>query len=337
MKKSLIFLLVCLLMLPLSGCGGKDDKGSNSNNGNVIVDNGSNTDTDKDTDKDTDQKDEDKDKEDKADKEVLKPSTDTESIIVDDEYALIRLEEVTLKGTEEVSLDVYMENKSKTQRLSFFTWTASINGVQIDLMFGDELEPGQNKKGTFEIPTSYLEMCQMEKYTDISVTFVVYDVENMDDEFLSKGTVHYYPYGKENAQKFVLADDPSYKVLMDKDDIKVTCIGFQDDPNYGFSGMLYVENDSARTITVSVDTSTIDSVAADIFAYLEVDPSNVGFVELYWTGEPPMEYDENGQPIESDVEVPNPASAKDIKIELSVYDTEDWEGPHIFRETVDVK
>ena len=46
-----------------------------------------------------------------------------------------------------------------------------------------------------------------------------------------KGTVHYYPYGKENAQKFVLADDPSYKVLMDKDDIKVTCIGFQDDPN----------------------------------------------------------------------------------------------------------
>lgn len=339
MKKTLIFLLVCLLMLPLTGCGGNKDSKPSNNGGTVIVDqsdNNENDETNNGTDSDVEDG-QDEGSEDKPETEVIKPSKDDETIICDNEYALIRLEEVEFEGLDEITVKFYMENKTKEQSLSFFTWTASVNGVQIDPAYAGELEAGESKTDTVSIPTSYLQMCGIEKYTDISVTFVVYDLESMGEEYVAKGTLHFYPYGEEAATKFVLADDPSYNVLMDQDDIKVSCVGMQEDPMIGYFGMLYIQNDSKRGITVSIDESTIDGVAASTFSYIEVEAGNTGFIEVYWTGEPAMEYDENGELIESDAEVPDPATAKDIKIELSVYDTEDWEGPHIFYETVDIK
>lgn len=339
MKKTLIFLLVCLLMLPLSGCGGKKDSNPTNNGGTVIVDqpdNNENNETNNDAGSD-EQDEQGETSKDEPKKEVIKPSKDDKTIICDNEYALIRLEEVEFEGLDEISVKVYMENKCKEQSLSFFTWTASVNGIQIDPAYAGELEAGKSKTDTVRIPTSYLQMCNIEKYTDISVTFVVYDLESMGEEYVAKGTLHFYPYGEEAAQKFVLADDPSYNVLMEQDDIKVSCVGMNEDSMIGYYGMLYIQNDSKRGITVSIDESTIDGVAASTFSYIEVEAGNTGFLEVYWTGEPAMEYDENGEPVESDTEVPDPATAKDIKIELSVYDTEDWEGPHIFYESVDIK
>lgn len=309
MKKGLLFLLVAMLMLPLTGCGGDSTVAPSKP----------------------------VDKQEQTKEQVFTPKNDEEAIVCDNEYASVRLEEVKVDKDNNIELSVYMENKTKDQSLSFFTWTAAVNGIQIDPMYGDELEPSTNKTAKVQIPTTYLEMCQIDTYNEISITFNVYDVENMDEEFVAKGTLNFYPYGKEKAEQFVLPMDDSYKVLMDEKDIKIVSLGLQDNEALGYCGMLYIQNDSDRSITASIDESSIDNVAADIFAYIEVDANNVGFVEVYWTGEAPMEYDENGQPIPSDIEVPDPATAKDIKIELSVYDTEDWEGPHIFYETVDLK
>lgn len=340
MKKSLIFLLACLLLLPLGGCSknnseNKDDpkveeQANNNDKDNVSNQSGDDKDSDVIDDKDQDSKD-------NKEVEVIKPSKENESIICDNEYALIRLEEMNIDEDNSVSLKVYMENKTKERNLSVITWTSAINGVQIDPMFGDKLEPGKNKTETINIPTSYLEMCQIEKFTDISATFKVYDNDSGDEEALAEGVLKFYPYGEDKAEKFKLTMDPSYKVLMEQDDIQIWCVGSETNDTIGYFSMLYVQNDSDRCITVCVDSSTIDDVPADIFAYLEIEAGNVGFVELYWSDQSTIQYDDQGNPIDSDQEPIDPAKAKDIKVELSVYDTEDWEGPHIFFETVDIK
>jgi hypothetical protein len=257
--------------------------------------------------------------------------------VCDNKHALIRLEEVRISDNNNISMDVYLENKSKTQTLSFFTWTAAINGIQIDPYYGEDIEPSKSKVATIDIPSSYLEMCQIDEITKISVTFVAYDAENVEEEFLAEGTIVYYPYGEENVEEFKLAMDSSYDVLMDQDGIKVVSLGFQDTDAMGYAGMLYIQNDSERCITTSIDTSEIDGVASEIFAYLEVDAGNIGFLEMYWSGALAEEYDDDGNLIEKEGEAPDPATAKDIKVELSVYDTDDWEADQIFYEMVDVK
>lgn len=357
MKKFLILLLACVMVLPLSACGGSDKNDETTDKitetdqnktddqaGNDVTDDDT-ADTDTDTDN-ADDKDTAANTETKTDggntvtgivskDDLGEPSID-ETVVLDNEHAFVKITGVKVED-DEFSVDVYMENRSKDKKYSFFVWTASVNGIQIDPMYGDDVDAASSKTVSIPMSSSYLDACGVDAYTDVTMTFVVYDVENVEDDFLAKGTGQFFPYGKDAAQDVKVQLDDSDTILMDQGGIQVACIDEGNNPYAGYYAMLYVTNNSNDNITIASDSSKLDGVEASIFTYLEVEKGNTGFVEVYWDGSGTIEYDDQGNPIESDEPAADPSKAKEILIDLAVYLTDTDDDSFIFHDEVKLK
>ena len=82
-------------------------------------------------------------------------------------------------------------------------------------MFASEVAAGKKANEEINFSTDTLEENGIVEYTDIELTFKVYDSNDWSADPVGKETIHVYPYGEENAVAFVREAQATDNVIID--------------------------------------------------------------------------------------------------------------------------
>ena len=285
-------------------------------------------------DKSNDESDEDESAEDESDEEESKdeeetkegkkiPSKSTRPITLKNEVVLDNeLFSITAKSIDEDSeygylVNLLIENKSPDKTYTFGIQKGQVNGVEVDPYTIIFINPG--KKANITVFIENLKEYGIEEYTDIELIVNVTEGKyTYDEPYTMSESIHIYPYGKENAGKFVYEAKAGDQVLVDNEYVTVIYTGDNKENELGYSINLYIVNKTDKDITVSGDDMSINGymVGADFFK--DVSAGKVSLSNIQW-------YEETFK--ENDIDE---SKINDIEFSLDIYQTDNTEAEHFF-------
>ena len=285
-------------------------------------------------DKSNDESDEDESAEDESDEEESKdeeetkkgkktPSKSTRPITLKNEMLVDNeLFSITAKSIDEDSeygylVNLLIENKSPDKTYTFGIQKGQVNGVEVDPYTIIFINPG--KKANITVFIENLKEYGIEEYTDIELIVNVTEGKyTYDEPYTMSESVHIYPYGKENAGKFVYEAKAGDQVLVDNEYVTVIYVGDNKENELGYSINLYIVNKTDKDITVSGDDMSINGymVGADFFK--DVSAGKVSLSNIQW-------YEETFK--ENDIDE---SKINDIEFSLDIYPPENIEAEHFF-------
>ena len=297
MKKIVQFLLSLVLVMTLASCSSENSK---------VPENPSNNESTK--------------KPIVQNNEPEKPAIVFEEItVVDNEFCTIKITGINPDNLWGYTLNAYLENKSKDTTFMFSIDGAAINGIQTQPLFASEVAP--NKKSNVEISfmDSTFSNYSASDFTDIELSFRVYDSNDWAVDEVAEVTQNIYPLGQEKAIHYVRPSQPTDTVLVDNDQLTIVVTGYEIDDIWGYSANFYLVNKTDKEVMVSVDDVSVNGYMADPFFATTIKPNKVQFSSMTWSD---SVFEENSI---SEVE--------SIEMTLKVYDANNWLDQDIFLET----
>ena len=253
-------------------------------------------------------------------------SNETVQEIAFDEYTAIDNEECSIKITgikpDDVwgyTVTVQLENKNAEKNYMFSVESAAINGVQTDSIFASEVAPGKKANGDVTFADSALKD-EIGEYTQIEMTFRVYDSDDWMADPVAHETVCIFPHGEEQAKNYVRTAQESDRVLIDNDNVSVIALNYETDDIWGFTVNLYLVNKTDSEAMFSVDDASVNGYMMDPFFAKSVLPGKCAFTSLSWAN---SSLEENG--IES---------VQEIEMKIRAYDSDNWFGDDFANEVV---
>lgn len=295
MKKLTALLLALVLILSLSACGGATD----TNHGT----NPSQSENNK--------------HENNTDKNEI---SFTEVVAVDNGECLIKITEIEPDNFWGYTLKAQLENKSADKTYMFSVESAAINGVQCDPLFASEVAAGKKAMEEIHFSDEELKENGVGDFTDIELTFRVYDSNDWTADAVAKETVHVYPYGEDKAVKFVREAQASDKVLVDNEYVTVIVTGYENNEIWGYTVNLFLLNKTDKEVMFSVDEASVNGFMADPFYANSVTAGKCAFSSMSWSD---TTLAENGI-----------TAVKEIEFKLRAYNYENWLSDDFANETV---
>lgn len=313
MKKRIAALLLMCLLLSLAACDKKP----------ASTDTGSATQAAK-TEAGTTQTEAATDTESKTEPDT-EPVPDTPALsfeeitVVDNDDCLIRITGIDAQNFWGYTLNVYLENKSSDKKFLFSVDGASINGVSAAALFSKEIAAG--KKAMEEI--TFMDDSLPEllgDFTDIMLAFRVHDADDWAADDIVTETVHVYPFGEENAVRYVRQPQDTDTVIVDNDDLTVIVTGYDPDGVWGYSVNLYLVNKTDKALMFSVEDVSVNGLMSDPLFATTVEAGTSAFPQLSWSD---SEFEKNGI-----------TEVEEIEMNFRVYDANVWGADNLFEETV---
>lgn len=181
-------------------------------------------------------------------------------------------------------LKVHLENRSLLKTYWVDIESVAANGVNCVAYFEAVVTPLSELNTDLELYDSFLEINGVGDYTDIEVTYCVYDDEEMLTDPIIRKTIHYYPYGEEFATTFIREPQDSDIVLVDSDDITVVATRYEEDPILGCNVHLFFVNKSDKMLSFSTKDTYVNGIEImGMWAISHVDPGKCGFSQVHWT------------------------------------------------------
>lgn len=216
------------------------------------------------------------------------------------------------------SLKTTFENKSAEKTYMYSVETAYVNGVESDPFFATEVNPGKKANQDISFNSSVLEANGVGDFTDIEITFNVYNTDDVEDN-VARETIHIYPYGEENALEFKREAAYTDIVLADDENMTIIITGCEKDDEYEFyMANLYVVNKTDKKLMYSVEDASINGYMADPFFATDLDAGKCCFTSLSW---PYTTLDENGID-----------EVEEITVHFQVYDCDNYENSYLDEE-----
>lgn len=327
MKKTVALLLTLALVFMLAACGAdiaesddtnapeSSDSASSSQDGSTGNDQNSNDDTDAPENGDSESTG--NDQNDNNDKNELSFS---EIVVVDNDECTIKITDIDPDNMYGFTVKVYLENKSKDKTYMYSAESASINGVQCDPFFAAEV--AAEKKSNNEINFSDIDFDAngIGDYTDIEITFKVYDSDDWLSDEVAGETVHIYPYGEDKATAYVRESQPTDNVIVDNEYVTIIVTGYDNDAFWGYSVNLFLINKTDKDIMIGADEVSVNGYMADPFYAASVTAGKCAFSTMSW-------FDDTFE--ENDI-----ATVEEIKFKLTVFDDTDWSDDYLVDEIV---
>ena len=285
-------------------------------------------------DKSNDESDEDESDEDESDEEESKdeeetkegkksPSKSTRPITLKNEMLVDNeLFSITAKSIDEDSeygylVNLLIENKSPDKTYTFGIQKGQVNGVEVDPYTIIFINPG--KKANITVFIENLKEYGIEEYTDIELIVNVTEGKyTYDEPYTMSESIHIYPYGKENAGKFVYEAKAGDQVLVDNEYVTVIYTGDNKENELGYSINLYIVNKTDKDITVSGDDMSINGYMAEAYYDQHISAGKISLSGIQWYGETFKENDMDESKI------------NDIEFSLDIYPEDDAEAEHFF-------
>lgn len=310
MKKLIALLLALIMVLSVAACSSDSGKDAEKNDKSQSQ----NKNDDK-TDDKTDDKgsaDDDEDNKELAEFEEI--------VVVDNDECIIKITGIDPHNMWGYTVKAYFENKSADKTYMFSVDGASINGVQSDPFFAAEVAAGKKSNEEIVFNDDLLAQNGIEDFTDIKLSFSVSDSEDWSADPVADATVHVYPYGEDQATKFVRESQDNDQVLVDNEYITLIATGNRDDELWGYTVDFYLVNKTDKNLTFAADDVSVNGFMVDPLFVEDVNAGNCAFGTMEWVG---SELEDNGI-----------TSVEEIEFILSVYDLDDWSADDLVEETI---
>ena len=297
MKRFASLLIALMLTLSLAACGGETTPDTNDGT------NPSQSESNKD--------------EEKTDKNEI---SFTEVVAVDNAECLIKITEIDPDNMWGFTLKAQLENKSTDKTYMFSVESAAINGVQCDPVFATEVAAGKKSNEEISFADDEREEKGVGDYTDIELTFRVYDSNDWEADAVAKETIHIYPYGEDKAVKFVREAQASDNILIDNEYVTVTVTGYEDDEIWGYTVNLFLLNKTDNNVMFSVDEASVNGIMADPFYATSVSAGKCAFSSMAWS--------------DTTLEENSITEIEEIEFNFRAYNEDDWSGNDFANETI---
>ncbi|MCD8323055.1 MAG: hypothetical protein LUC89_09260 [Oscillospiraceae bacterium] len=324
----LVFLALCLMLSVLAGCGGTSDAvteavSAMSEAYDEVAETEVETEpeTEAEAEPEADAETETEPEAEAAPEEETEAASETsfeEITVIDNDQCSLVITALDPDNLWGYTLKVALENKSEDTTYMFSVLTASVDGVESDPYWASEVAAGKKANEEITFYDDILDEIGV-GYTDIALTFHVYDSDDWMADDVAEETVHIYPYGEENAKAYVREAQESDVVLVDNDQITAIVIGCEDDPIWGYTVSLYLENKTDEELMFSAEDVSVNGYMSDPYWATTVDAGNCKFTEMTWYTE--------------DLEADGIDQVEEIELTLWVYSYDDWTADDILNET----
>lgn len=299
MNRLVAFLFAFVMLFSLAACN--TDAANNSNTNSLSSENVSNSQSDTKSDNKT------------------KISFE-EVIAIDNEECTVKITDIDPDNLWGYTIKVLLENKSNEKNYMYSIQSASINGVQCNPLFATEVAAGKKSNSEIIFSDSSFENNDIGEYTDIELTFRVYDSNDWMADDVSNETIHIYPYGEDKAFTFVRETLASDNVIVDNDYVTVVVLGYEEDSIMGYSVNLFLINKTDKNIMFSTDNESVNGYMADPFYAVALASGKCTFSSISW--------------FNSTLEENNIIEVEEIEFALRVYDNDNWFDDDLVNETI---
>lgn len=307
MKRLAALILAFTLLFSLAACGG-DVTGNNTNSS----ENNNSTNSSQNGNTNNGQNNNEDDKKNEI--------SFTEIVAVDNDECTIKITDIDPDNLWGYTLKVQLENKSTEKNYMYSVESASINGVQCDPFFATEVAAGKKSNNEISFSDSNLEDNGIGDYTDIELTFRVYDSNDWMADEVARETVHVYPYGEDKATIFVREAQANDNVIIDNDYVTVIVTGYKDDAIWGYTVNLFLLNKTDKDVMFSVDEASVNGYMADPFYATEVAAGKCAFSSMSWS--------------DTTLEDNNITAVEEIEFKFRAYDSDNWFGDDFANEII---
>ncbi len=183
--------------------------------------------------------------------------------VVDNDECVIEISPLESGGIFGASLPVYLENKSADKTYMFSLQSLSIDDLEISSLFAKEVAPGKKANEEIDIMDPSLGTAGINEYSDIELTFRVYDMGDWLAAPAALETVHIYLYGEENANSYVREPESTDNVLIDDDNVTVIVTGYEPDSLWGYAVDFYLINKTDTEVMFSEDNASVNGYMID--------------------------------------------------------------------------
>ena len=216
-----------------------------------------------------------------------------------------------------------LENKSADKTYTFSVIDSAINGVEVSTLFAEDVAPGKKANTEVTLYDSTIEKYDIGEYTDVELTFRVYDSDNFLADDAACETVHIYPQGDGKTAKFAREPKESDNVIIDAGNVTVTVIGYEKDELWGYSVELLLENKTEDKVMFSADDVSVNGFMIDPYFAKTVYPGKCAFASMYFSEQT---FKDNS--IET---------VEEIEFKFRAYKGEDYFGDDLANEVVTLK
>lgn len=232
-----------------------------------------------------------------------------EVVIVDNDECTIKITDIDPSNIWGYTLKVFLENKSPDKTYMYAIRGASVDGIDTDPGFAAEVAPGKKSNKEISFSDDMLEELGID-FTDIEMTFRVYDSDDWSADPVAFETVNIYPYGPENATCYVREPKDTDTVLVDNEYITAIVTGYEPDGMWGYTVELFLVNKTSTSAMFTVDEESINGYMMDPFWATSVLPGNCKFSSMSWSN---SDFEENGI-----------TTVEEIEFMFSAYDEENF-------------
>ena len=244
-----------------------------------------------------------------------------EITVVDNDECVIKINGIEYDDFWGYVVKVYFENKSEDKTFMFTAQEASVNGMDWPVLCIEEVAPGKKANEDMNFLDDDLNEL-IPVFTDIEVTFRVYDSNDWSADDVVLETVHLYPFGEENASVFVREPQSTDIVLVDNDDITVIATSCEEDSIWGYVVKIYIINKTDLTLMFSADEVSVNGFMCDPYWGKSLSPGKTAFSNMTWSS---SDFEDNGI-----------TEVEEIEMLLRVYDYDNWLSDDIYNETVTI-
>ena len=240
--------------------------------------------------------------------------------VVDNDQCSIKITSIDANGLLGYTMNVELENKSADKNYMFYLESTVVNGIEGSALMAETVAAGKKANEEVSIWDNELEKNGITEYTDIQLTFRVYDSDEFGGDNVAYETVHVYPYGEDKAVTFVREDQPGDNVIVDNEYVKIIVTGYEKDDIWGYTANFYVVNKTDKSVMFSIDDTSINGYMADAIYAKTVSAGKSAFGSVTWSAD---DLSENGISTVEQIEMP-----------IKVYDVNDLLADPYFDQTV---
>lgn len=208
------------------------------------------------------------------------------------------------------NLNLTLENKSSEKTYVYTVDSAAINGVACDPALYAEVAPGEKVDDYMMFYGDDVDPGLIGVYTDMELTFRVFDSNDWLADDAAFETIHLYPYGEEKITPFVRQPQDSDKVIVDNDYITLIATGEEYDDIWGYTVNLFLVNKTDVTVMCSFDDVQLNGVAVDPMYATTIPAGKCKFSSVIWTG--------------NDLTENSISKVESIAFSLRAYDYDNW-------------